>query len=94
MTTPEDPSDREIFLAQLGTSDEDVESLMSGGADVDDLIAAGVLDDTESAPQEVDGEEAFVIEPSTLTEEEALAWFARQQEWLVANGHDYRPVQI
>ena len=94
MTTPEDPSDREIFLAHLGTSDEDAESLLSSGADVDDLIAAGVLDDTESAPQEVDGEEAFVIEPSTLTEEEALAWFARQQEWLVANGHDYRPVQI
>ena len=59
MTIPEDPSEREIFLAHLGTSDEDVESLMSGGADVDDLIAAGVLDATEPCPQE---EEEFVID--------------------------------
>ena len=94
MTTPEDPSDREIFLAHLGTSDEDAESLLSSGADVDDLIAAGVLDDTESAPQEVDGEEAFVIEPSTLTAEEASAWFTQNRQWFDENVYSHRPVEI
>ena len=91
MTIPEDPSEREIFLAHLGTSDEDVESLMSGGADVDDLIAAGVLDDTEPCPQE---EEEFVIEPSTLTAEEASAWFTQNRQWFDANVYSHRPVEI
>ena len=91
MTTPDDPSDREIYLA---TSDETVEELLSGGADIDELIAAGVLDDDEPASQEDKEEEEIKLEPSTLTEEEVLARHNAHQKWLIANGHDYRPVQI
>jgi hypothetical protein len=94
MTTPDDPSDREIYLAELGRSDEDVEALLSGGADIDELIAAGVLDDDEPASQEDKEEEEIKLEPSTLTEEEVLARHNAHQKWLIANGHDYRPVQI
>ena len=44
---PEEPSERELYLSMLTNSDEDTEALLSGGADVDDLTAAGVLDDYE-----------------------------------------------
>ena len=94
MTSPDAPSDREIYLAELGRSDEDVEALLSGGADIDELIAAGVLDDDEPASQEDKEEEEIKLEPSTLTEEEVLARHNAHQKWLIANGHDYRPVQI
>lgn len=95
MTTSDDPSDREIYLAKLGSSDEEVEALLSGGADVDELIAAGVLDDDEPASEDTEEEEEEIeIEPSKLTEKEVLARHKAHQEWLTANGHDYRPVRI
>ena len=64
---------------------------LAGGADVDDLIAAGVLSDDEPVPQE---EVEVEISPSTLSEEEVRNWFAQQREWFAANGHDYRTVQV
>jgi len=92
MTASDGPSDREIDLA---TSDETVEELLSGGADIDGLIAAGVLDDDEPASQDDEEEdEEIEFEPTNLTAEEVWAKFQRHQEWLIANGHDYRPVQI
>ena len=42
---PEEPTDTELYLSELSNSDEDLEALLSGGADIDDLIMAGVLDD-------------------------------------------------
>jgi hypothetical protein len=95
MTTSDHLSDREMRLAELGGSDEDVEALLSGGADIDELIAAGVLDTDEPPLQDGDEEDAEIeFEPSTLTEEEARAWFAQQRDWFVANGYDYQPVQV
>jgi hypothetical protein len=48
---PQDPentdSDYDIRMANLRDSDVDVESLLSGGSDIDQLIEAGVLDDEE-----------------------------------------------
>lgn len=77
MPTPQDPSDREIYLAQLSTSDESPEDLLSGGADIDDLIASGQLEiETEgwgwqtSAEVELSEED---MQPSSETEEEARA---------------------
>jgi hypothetical protein len=95
MTTPDDPSDREIYLAQLGSSDEDVEALLSGGADIDELIAAGVLDDYEPASQDDDEEdEEIEFEPTNLTAEEVWAKFQRHQEWLIANGHKSQEEEV
>lgn len=95
MTTPQEPSDRDLYLAELSISDEDVGDLLSGGADIDELIAAGVLDDDEPASQE-SGEEEEEIDfpPTTLTAEEVWAKFQREQEWLIANGHKRQPVNI
>ena len=41
----EEPSQEEIRLANLSQSGEDVESLLSGGASINDLVMAGVLED-------------------------------------------------
>ena len=86
MPAPQDPTDRELYLAELGSRDEGVEALLSGGADIDDLIAAGVLSDDEPVFQEEEGDEV-PIEPSTLTDDEIRAWLHQRNDWLVANGH-------
>lgn len=48
---PQDPentdSDYDIRMANLQGSDADIEFLLSGGGDIDQLIEAGVLDDGE-----------------------------------------------
>lgn len=83
-----DPSQRELNLAELSGSDEDPGDLLSGGADVDDLIAAGVLDGGENERQgwqDVEGVE--LPEQPVLTEAEALAQIKKDNEWLVANGY-------
>jgi hypothetical protein len=87
-------SDRDDYLAELAGSDEDVEALLSSGADVDQLIAAGVLDDDEPASQDDEEEEEIEFEPTNLTAEEVWAKFQRHQEWLIANGHKRSPVRI
>lgn len=86
MSTPQEPTNHEFYLAKLNTSDEDLEALLSGGADVDNLIAAGVLSDDEPVFQEEEGDEVQ-IEPSTLTDDEIRAWLHQRNVWLVANGH-------
>jgi len=92
MTASDGPSDREIVLA---TSDETVEELLSGGADIDELIAAGVLDDDEPASEDDEEEdEEIEFEPSTLTEEEVMARHNAHQEWLIANGHKSQEEEI
>ena len=40
-----EPSQEEIRLANLSQSGEDVESLLSGGASINDLVMAGILED-------------------------------------------------
>ncbi|NEQ48244.1 MAG: hypothetical protein F6K00_33800 [Leptolyngbya sp. SIOISBB] len=94
MTAADNLSERDVYLAELGSSDEDVEALLSGGADVDELIAAGVLDDDEPALQNDGEEEEIDLSPITLNAEEAWAEFQREQAWLIANGHKRPPVQI
>jgi short-subunit dehydrogenase len=96
MTIPDEPSNREIDLAALGSSDESVEELLSGGADIDALIAAGVLDVDEPASEDTEEgeEEAIDLSLITLTAEEAWAEFQQEQEWLIANGHKRPPVRI
>jgi hypothetical protein len=44
MNTPNPRIDYDRYLSYLRHSDETVEELLSGGADVDDLIAAGILE--------------------------------------------------
>jgi hypothetical protein len=87
MTIPDDVSNREMRLHELGSSDEDVEALLSGGADVDELIAAGVLDDDEPASQGDEEDEEVELEPSTLTEEEIRAWFDGWRKKMKAIGY-------
>ncbi|MEM8715548.1 MAG: hypothetical protein AAGE92_07175 [Cyanobacteria bacterium P01_G01_bin.4] len=58
-----EPTEREIYLAGLAGSDEDVESLLAGGTDVDALIESGVLDA---------GEEGAVVTEEIEPEEETL----------------------
>ncbi|MEO0405940.1 MAG: hypothetical protein AAF289_01180 [Cyanobacteria bacterium P01_A01_bin.135] len=43
-----DQSGDERYLNELKSSDEDVESLLSAGADIDQLIAAGILNGEEN----------------------------------------------
>ncbi len=45
MTTPNPRTHRPDYLTYLHNSDETIEELLSGGADIDDLIETGVLDD-------------------------------------------------
>ena len=40
-----EPSQEEIRLANLSQSGEDAESLLSGGASINDLVMAGILED-------------------------------------------------
>ena len=93
MTTPDHLSDREIYLAELGSSDEDVEALLSGGADIDELIAAGVLNDNEPSSQD-DEKEGNEAESSTFTREEVLAEMASEQKFIGSHGHGYRPISL
>ncbi len=84
------PSQRELYLAELSSSDEDPGDLLSGGADIGDLIAAGVLDDSDDVPegwQDVEGVE--LPEQPVLTEAEVVAKLDKDNDWLVAHG--YRP---
>lgn len=83
-----EPSQRELDLADIYDSDEDVEALLSGGADVDDLIAAGALDggdDERAGWQDVEGVE--LPERPVLTKAEARAQIKKGNEWLVAHGY-------
>lgn len=92
MTASDNLSNRDMHLTELASSDEDVESLLSGGADISELIEAGVLDDDEPPLRDSDEEdEEIELQPSTLTEEEALTWFAQQRDWFRTNGHDLPP---
>ncbi|MEL6382444.1 MAG: hypothetical protein AAFQ89_08220 [Cyanobacteria bacterium J06626_18] len=87
MPTPQEPTDRELYLAQLNTSDEDLEALLSGGADVDDLITSGAVEiETEGAGWQVEGESSDWEEPKVYTAEEARAEMQATQEWWAANG--------
>lgn len=82
------PSQRELDLAELSGSDEDPGDLLSGGADVDDLIAAGVLNGSDDVPegwQDVEGVE--LPDAPILTKAEILAQIKRDDEWLVAHGY-------
>jgi hypothetical protein len=106
MTIPDEPSNREIDLAALGSSDESVEELLSGGADIDALIAAGVLDDREREAEVDEDEEAKLnadveadmaqieAEVSALSTEEVMAQIQASTEWFEANGHGSRPIRI
>ncbi|PZO58021.1 MAG: hypothetical protein DCF15_06055 [Phormidesmis priestleyi] len=83
-----DPSPRELDLAELSGSDEDPGDLLSGGADIDDLIAAGVLngdDDEREVTQDLESVE--LPEQPVLTREEALAQIKQKNEWLIAHGY-------
>lgn len=93
-TEPDEPTGYELYLSDLGNSDEDPEALLSGGADIDDLIAAGVLDDGGNETwgwQDVEGmpDPEYPSDPIPLTPEEAQAeldrcdWFLRRG-WLDA----------
>jgi hypothetical protein len=98
MTASDNLSDRDMHRAELASSDEDVESLLSGGADISELIEAGVLDDDEppllskeeKARFEAEAE-AYISQPSDLSPEEIWAKHLRHQEWLEANGHKQPP---
>jgi hypothetical protein len=45
MNYPNPRIDRERYISSLRESDETVEELLSSGADIDDLIEAGIIDD-------------------------------------------------
>ena len=47
MNYPNPRVDREQYIFSLRESDETVEELLSSGADIDDLIEAGIIDDEE-----------------------------------------------
>lgn len=81
-----EPTDREIYLAGLANSDEDIESLLAGGADVDALIEAGVLDDGEEGTVESEEieleEESSESDQTPLSEDEIQALLERGDELL------------
>lgn len=82
MTFQDEITRHEQYLFDLSNSDDDVESLLSSGADVDDLIEAGVLDDGSDETwgwQDVDDDE----DPPPPTPGEVDIQFS---EWLIANG--------
>lgn len=87
MPTPQEPSEREVYLAELNTADEDPEALLSGGADIDDLIASGAVEvETEGWGWQVESESSDLAQPKVYTEEEARAEMRAAQEWWAANG--------
>jgi len=54
MNYPNPRIDRERYISSLRESDETVEELLSSGADIDDLIEAGIVDeelDSELEPE-------------------------------------------
>ena len=55
----EEPSQEEIRLANLSQSGEDVESLLSGGASINDLVMAGILEDDYN-PEGLETTEEFI----------------------------------
>lgn len=89
MATPQEPTEHEVYLAQLNCSDEDTEALLSGGADIDDLIASGTLPtDTQGwGWQLADDTPEGLTHPAPLTEADVLARHEAHHAWLVANGH-------
>jgi hypothetical protein len=71
MNTPNPRIDYDRYLSYLRHSDETVEELLSGGADVDDLIAAGILeaDDKTLSAAELDFSIDFSqIDPTLLSD--------------------------
>ncbi len=93
----EDPSQRELDLAELSGSDEDPGDLLSGGADVDDLIAAGVLDGGENERegwQDVEGVKLpeQPVNPVPMTSEEFKALMARC-DWFINREYLNAPSQ-
>jgi hypothetical protein len=48
MNAPNPRLDREGYLSSLRESDESIEDLLSSGADIDDLLEAGLIDDQDS----------------------------------------------
>jgi len=95
MTASDNLSDRDMHRAELASSDEDVESLLSGGADISELIEAGVLDDDEPPLRDSDEEDEEIdLSPITLTAEEGWVEFQQEQKWLEANGHKRPRVDI
>ncbi len=93
----EDPSQRELALAELSGSDEDPGDLLSGGADVDDLIAAGILDGGENERQgwqDVEGVELpeQPVNPVPMTPEEFQAVMARY-DWFINREYLNAPSQ-
>lgn len=85
MSTPQEPTDREVYLAELNTSDEDIEALLAGGADIDDLITSEGVE-TEGWGWQVEDIPSEEEEPKVYTEEEARAEMRATQEWWAANG--------
>lgn len=88
MSTPQEPTDREVYLAELNTSDEDIEALLSGGADIDDLITSEGVETEGWGWQVSDDDVADVVLPgqeALKTQEEARAWLIQQQKWLIEN---------
>ncbi|MBE9180253.1 hypothetical protein IQ268_16950 [Oculatella sp. LEGE 06141] len=87
LNQPNQPTDRDHYLSQLATSDEDVESLLSGGASVDDLCEAGILDDGQEwqdTEEDVPPQEEALDQPPLSPEEvQALLdrcdWFINER---------------
>jgi hypothetical protein len=52
MNTPNPHIDYDRYISFIRHSDESVEDLLSSGADIDDLIVAGILDDDDDSPPE------------------------------------------
>ena len=91
------PSQRELYLAELSSSDEDPGDLLSGGADIGDLIAAGVLDDSDDVPegwQDVEGVELpeQPVNPVPMTSEEFKTLMARY-DWFINREYLNAPSQ-
>ena len=89
MATSQESTEWEVYLAHLNCSDEDIEALLSGGADIDDLIASGALPtDTQGwGWQLADDTHEVSTHPEPLTEADVLARHDAHHTWLVANGH-------
>jgi hypothetical protein len=67
MNNPNPRSARDQYLCNLSHSDETIEELLSSGADIDDLIEAGVLDDDNDLfpePESQFPESTIPLDPS------------------------------
>jgi hypothetical protein len=52
MNTPNPHIDYDRYISFIRHSDESIEELLSGGADIDDLIVAGIIDDGDELSEE------------------------------------------